>query len=87
MALRFQETCVGVAAVCRQRVWNETAVKQQNNVHGKKVINLICNPSILIYFNCLPSSVGACVAQSRYGIGYGVEDRGIFFDSWQIVLL
>ena len=74
MALRFQETCVGVAAVCRQRVWNETAVKQQDNVHGQKLINLICIPSVLICLNCLPSSVAVCVAQSRYGIGCGVED-------------
>ena len=78
MALRFHETCDGVAAVCRQRVWNETAVKQQNKLHGQKLINLICIPSVLTCLNCLPSSVGVCVAQSRYGIGYGVEDRGIF---------
>jgi len=87
MALRFQETCVGVAALCRQRVWNDTVVKQQNKVHGQKLINLICIPSVLICLNCLPSSVGVCVAQSRYRIGYGVEDRGFFFDSWQFVVL
>ena len=87
MTLRFQETCVGVAAVCRQRVWNETAVKQQDNVHGQKLINLICNPSILICLNCLPSSVGVCVAQSTYGIDYDGEERRLDFDSWQFVVL
>ena len=87
MALRFHESCVGVAAVCRQRVWNETAIKQQNKLHGQKLINLICIPSVLICLNCLPSSVGVCVAQSRNGIGYGVEDRGNFFDSWKFVVL
>jgi len=87
MALRFQDTCVGVAAVRSETVWIETAFKLQDNVHGQKLINLICNPSILISLNSLPSSVGACVAQSRYGIGYGVQDRGFFFDSWQFVVL
>ena len=75
MALRFQETCVVVADVCREKVWGETAVKEHNKFQGKKIINLICIPSVLISVNCLPSSVGVCVAQSRYGIDYGVEDR------------
>ena len=73
MALRFQGICVGVAAVSRKRVWSETAVKEQNKSHGQKIINLICIPFVLICLNCLPSSVGVCVAQSRYGIDYGVK--------------
>ena len=65
MALRFQGICVGVAAVRRERVWNETAVKEHNNSHGQKLINFICIPFVLICLNCLPSSVGVCVAQSN----------------------
>ena len=87
MALRFQETCVGVAAVSREAEWSETAVKVHNKFQGQKIINLICIPSVLISVNYLPSSVGVCVAQSRYGIVYGVEDGGFVFDSWQFVVL
>jgi len=65
MALRFQGICVGVAAVRREIVWSETAVKEQNKSHGQNLINLICIPSLLICLNCLPSSVGVCVAQSK----------------------
>ena len=79
MALRFQDTCVGVAAVRSETLWKETAFKEHNKVHEQKLINLICIPSVLIWLNCLSSSVGACVAQSRYGIVYGVNDRGIVF--------
>ena len=35
MALRFQEICVGVADVCREIVWSETAVKEHNKSHGQ----------------------------------------------------
>ena len=87
MALRFHENCVGVAAVCREKVWGETAAKEHNKFQGQKIINFICIPSVLISLNYLPSSVGVCVAQSRYGIEYGVEDRGFVFDSWQFVVL
>ena len=87
MTLRFQETCVGVADVCREKVWGETAVKEHYKFQGQKIINLICIHSVLISLNYLPSLVGVCVAQSRYGIDYGVEDRGFVFDSWQFVVL
>ena len=65
MALRMQGICVGVATVCRERVWSETAVKEHNKSHGQKLINLIFIPSVLICLNCLPSLVGVCVAQSN----------------------
>jgi len=65
MALRFQETCVGVEAVRSERVWKETAFKEHNKVHGQKLSKLICISSVLIWLSCLPSSVGVCVAQSR----------------------
>ena len=48
MALRFQETCVGVAAVGRETVWSETALKEHNKVHGQKLSKLICISSVLI---------------------------------------
>ena len=87
MTLRFQEICVGVADVCREKVWGETAVKKHNKFQGLNINNLICIPSVLMSLSYLPSSVGACVAQSRYGIDYGVEDRVFVFDSWQFVVL
>ena len=87
MALRFQETWVGVADVCPEKVWGETAVKEHNKFQGQNIINLICIPSVLISVNYLTSSLGVCVAQSRYGIDYGVEDRGFVFDSLQFVVL
>ena len=87
MTLRFQETCVGVADICREKVWGEKAVKDHNKFQGQKLINLICIPSELISFNYLPSSVGVCVAQSRYGIDYDGEDRRLDFDSWQFFVL
>jgi hypothetical protein len=65
MALRFQETCVGVAAVRLESVWNETAVKEHNKSHGQKLINLICIPSVFICLNFLHSSVGVSVAQTN----------------------
>jgi len=65
MALRMQGTCIGVAAVRRDSVWSETAVKEHNKSHGQKLINLICIPSVLICLNCLPSSVGVCEAKSN----------------------
>ena len=74
MAQRFQETCVGVADVCREKVWGETAVKEHNRFQWQEINNFICIPSVLISLNYLPSSVGVCVAQSRYGIDYDVED-------------
>ena len=48
MALRMQRTYVGVAAVRRESVSSETAVKEHNKSHGQKLINLICIPSELI---------------------------------------
>ena len=65
MALRMQGTCDGVAAVRRESVWSETAVKEHNKSHGQKLINLICILFLLICLNCLPSSVGVSVAQTN----------------------
>ena len=46
MALRFQEPCVGVADFCREKVWDETTVKEHNKFQGQKLINFICMPSV-----------------------------------------
>ena len=63
MALRFQDTCVGVAAVRSQTAWREAAFKEYNKLHGQKLSKLICISSVLMCLNCLPSSVGVCVTQ------------------------
>ena len=42
MALRFQDTCVGVVAVRRETVRSETAFKEHNKLHGQKLSKLIC---------------------------------------------
>ena len=76
-ALRFQETCFGVTAVRREIDWGETALKEQNKVHGQKLSTLIWISSVLIRPGPLPSLEGVCVAQSRYGVGYGMDDRGM----------
>ena len=63
MALRFQDTCVGVAAVRSETAWSETAFKEYNILHGQKLSKLICNSSVLMCLNCLPSSVLVCVTE------------------------
>jgi len=64
-ALRYQETCFGVAAVPRETEWSETAVKEHNKLQGKNLSTLICITSVLICPKCLPSTEGVCVAQTK----------------------
>ena len=51
MALRFQDTCVGVAAVRSERVWKEAAFKEHNKLHGQKQSKLISISSVLMCLN------------------------------------
>jgi hypothetical protein len=48
MALRFQDTCVGVAAVRSETVTSETVFKEHNKLQGQKLSKLICISSVLI---------------------------------------
>jgi len=64
-ALRIQEICFGVAAVPRETEWSESAVKEHNKLEGQKLCSLIFISSVLIWPNCLLSSEGVCVAQSK----------------------
>jgi len=64
-ALRIQEICFGVAAVPRETELSETAVKEHNKLEGQKLCSLIFISSVLICPNCLLSSEGVCVAQSK----------------------
>ena len=50
--LRFQETCVGVAAVPREAERSETAIKEHNKLCGQKLSTLIRISSVLICRNC-----------------------------------